>query len=174
MTFLPPLPSVCPWLPWSELLQRNQWMPVSALPEWRHVHWSHQHVQVLLSQRNTRYKHTVDMNQALRCDDKKNEGENLRYGFSFCLQQVSTVRSIWTTATPPLTHWPKNPSALTMASVWTASVATSVCVPLVTWVSAVRVTSTSVCQTHVTPEGPTTVSNWPTATTASAERDTQV
>lgn len=88
--------------------------------------------------------------------------------------KVSTVRLIWTTATPPVTRLPTSPSASTTASAWTASGATSACVPPATWASAAKGTSTNVCQTPVTPEAPTTASSSPTATAANAVPDIQV
>lgn len=48
------------------------------------------------------------------------------------------------------------------------------CVQQATWASAAKVTSTSVCPTHVTREAPTTAFSSPTATAASAAPDTQV
>lgn len=67
-----------------------------------------------------------------------------------------------------------SPSASTMANVWTASEVTNVCVCPATWANAARETSTSACQTPVTPEGPTTAFSSPTATDVNAAPVTQV
>lgn len=48
------------------------------------------------------------------------------------------------------------------------------CVCPATWVNAARETSTSACQTPVTPEGPTTAFSSPTATDVNAALVTQV
>lgn len=88
--------------------------------------------------------------------------------------KVSTVRLIWMTATRPLTHLSTSPSASTTASVWTALEATNACARRATWVSAVKVMSTSVCQTLVILGVHTTAFSSPTATAANAALDTQV
>lgn len=41
-------------LSWSELFHGDQWMPLSALPERRHMHRLDQYLQMLLSAGNTR------------------------------------------------------------------------------------------------------------------------
>lgn len=88
--------------------------------------------------------------------------------------QGCTVRSTWTTATPPSTPSPEAPSASTTAPVWTRWAATAAPACPALWASAARAMSTNACPTPVTPAAPRTACSASTTSTASVGLATPV